>query len=537
MQPLIWEHRPDSLRAPALVCAFTGWNDAGDAASSALSFLGASLGATRFAQIDPEEFYDFQSVRPKVKLVDGETREIVWPSVEVFAARVPRAPRDLVLLGGPEPSMHWRGFTALITDLAEALGVQLVVTLGALLADVPHSLPVHISGSASDQALTERLGLHGTGYEGPTGIVGVLHATCAARGIPSASLWASVPHYVAAAPNPKAALALVRKLEGLVGVAVDASELETAAADYERQVGLAVQRTPTSRPSSSASSRWRPTSTPTRPRRSPPATASPASSSGSSNSAARTIRSSERRMRRSGDGACAVPREGACTLPHSPLLFDRRAGDPVLAHRADRERRRRLEGLRHDRVRDLVDGLLDPPWRAVGGAQADALVVEHVVVGALGRLDLPGLAGRDRVERELDVVAQLLGAPGDAGLVVDQLVAAAGQLVDTVDAATDQVAPEREGERALEPARLAAALVQALLVAGERDARLLAQLALLVGVGEAAAPPGDVQQRASSPRCRRRAVAWKRSSTWCTRMPKRWLSVGSRGIRSTRANL
>jgi predicted ATP-grasp superfamily ATP-dependent carboligase len=183
-------------------------------------------------------------VRPKVTLIDGETREIVWPSVEVFSARIPRAPRDLVLLGGPEPSMRWRTFTRLITDLAEALGVQLVVSLGALLADVPHSLPVHISGSASDVALTERLGLHGTGYEGPTGIVGVLHATCAARGIPSASLWASVPHYVAAAPNPKAALALVRKLEGLVGVAVDGSELESAAADYERQVGLAVQSDP-----------------------------------------------------------------------------------------------------------------------------------------------------------------------------------------------------------------------------------------------------------------------------------------------------
>jgi proteasome assembly chaperone (PAC2) family protein len=244
MQPLIWEHRPDGLRAPALICAFTGWNDAGDAASTALSFLGGSLGATRFAQVDPEDFYDFQTVRPKVKLVDGETREIVWPAVEIFVARVPRAPRDLVLVGGPEPSLHWRSFTTLITDLAEALGVQLVVSLGALLADVPHSLPVQISGSASDPALTERLGLHPSGYEGPTGIVGVLHAGCAACGIPSASLWASVPHYVAAAPNPKAALALVRRLESLVGIAVDGSELEAAATDYERQVGLAVQSDP-----------------------------------------------------------------------------------------------------------------------------------------------------------------------------------------------------------------------------------------------------------------------------------------------------
>jgi proteasome assembly chaperone (PAC2) family protein len=244
MQPLIWEHRPDGLRAPAMVCAFTGWNDAGDAASSALSFLGSSLGAIRFAQIDPEEFYDFQSVRPKVKLVEGAVREIVWPAVEVFVARIPRAPRDLVLLGGPEPSMRWRAFTTVVSDLAEALGVQLVVSLGALLADVPHSLPVPVSGSTSDPGLNERLGLRPTGYEGPTGIVGVLHASVAARGIPSASLWASVPHYVAAAPNPKAALALLRKLEGLVGVAVDGSELEIAAADYERQVGLAVQSDP-----------------------------------------------------------------------------------------------------------------------------------------------------------------------------------------------------------------------------------------------------------------------------------------------------
>jgi proteasome assembly chaperone (PAC2) family protein len=244
MQPLIWDHRPDGLRAPALVCAFTGWNDAGDAASSALSFVGSSLGASRFAQIDPEEFYDFQSVRPKVKTDERGAREIIWPAVEVFVARVPRAPRDLILLGGPEPSMRWRSFTALIIDLAEALGVQMICSLGALLADVPHSLPVPVSGGASDPDIAERLGLHGTGYEGPTGIVGVLSSACNERGIPSASLWASVPHYVAAAPNPKAALALVRKLESLVGVSVDASELESAASDYERQVAIAVQSDP-----------------------------------------------------------------------------------------------------------------------------------------------------------------------------------------------------------------------------------------------------------------------------------------------------
>ncbi|MGI8557811.1 MAG: PAC2 family protein [Solirubrobacteraceae bacterium] len=244
MQPLIWDSRPDGLRAPALVCAFKGWNDAGDASSAALSFIGAALGAQRFARIDSEDFFDYQSTRPQIKLLDGITRSIEWPEIEVFEVRVPRAPRDLVLLQGPEPSMRWRGFSQLVVDLAEALGVQLVVTLGALLADVPHTLPVSVSGLASDAALVERLGLQGSSYEGPTGIVGVLHAACAASGMPSASLWASVPHYVAAAPNPKAALALVRRLEGLVGVSVDASELETASADYERQVGLAVQSDP-----------------------------------------------------------------------------------------------------------------------------------------------------------------------------------------------------------------------------------------------------------------------------------------------------
>jgi predicted ATP-grasp superfamily ATP-dependent carboligase len=244
MQPLIWEHRPDGLRAPALICAFTGWNDAGDAASAGLQYLGASLKATRFARIDPEDFYDFQATRPKIKFVEGRTRSIEWPEVEVYAAHVPRAPRDLVLIQGAEPSMRWRSFCRLIVDLAEALGTQLVVTLGALLADVPHSRPVPITGFSSDEALTQRLGLQQSGYEGPTGIVGVLHSACQEAGLPSASLWASVPHYVAAAPNPKAALALVRKLESLVGVSVDAEELEHSAADYERQVSLAVQSDP-----------------------------------------------------------------------------------------------------------------------------------------------------------------------------------------------------------------------------------------------------------------------------------------------------
>jgi proteasome assembly chaperone (PAC2) family protein len=246
MQPLIWDRRPDGLRAPAMVCAFQGWNDAGDAASSAVSFLSSALDARRFARVDSEEFYDFQANRPSVQFNDDNEREIVWPTVEVFEAPAPRAPRDLVLVQGVEPSLRWRAFTGHMVDLAEALGVQVVVTLGALLGDVPHTRPVTISGHASDPALLERLGMQGSTstYEGPTGIVGVLHNACAQAGLPSASLWAGVPHYVAAAANPKAALALVRRVEGLIGVSVDVSELESAAADYERQVGLAVQSDP-----------------------------------------------------------------------------------------------------------------------------------------------------------------------------------------------------------------------------------------------------------------------------------------------------
>src|SRR5438270_2915101 len=241
MQPLIWDRRPDGLRAPAMVCAFQGWNDAGDAASSAVSFLASALNARRFARIDSEEFYDFQANRPCVRFAETGKREIVWPGVEVFEATAPRAPRDLVLVQGTEPSMRWRAFSANLIDLAEALGVQVVVSLGALLGDVPHTRPVAITGHASDPALVERLGMQASTYEGPTGIVGILHGACSDAGLPSASLWAGVPHYVAAAANPKAALALVRRVEGLIGVSVDVSELESAAADYERQVELAVQ--------------------------------------------------------------------------------------------------------------------------------------------------------------------------------------------------------------------------------------------------------------------------------------------------------
>src|ERR1017187_5935857 len=159
MQPLLWDRRPDGLSAPAMVCAFRGWNDAGDAASSAVSFLASALEARRFARIDSEEFYDCQANRPCVQFDDRGKREIVWPTVEVFEAPAPRAPRDLVLVQGVEPSMRWRAFSSHLVDLAEALGVQVVVSLGALLGDVPHTRPVAMTGFASDPSLVERVGL------------------------------------------------------------------------------------------------------------------------------------------------------------------------------------------------------------------------------------------------------------------------------------------------------------------------------------------------------------------------------------------
>ena len=227
-----------------MVCAFKGWNDAGDAASSAVAFLASALDARRFARIDPEEFYDFQTNRPCISFSEDGARQISWPTVEVFEAAATRAPRDLVLVQGVEPSLRWQAFSSNIVDLAEALGVQLVVSLGALLGDLPHTRPVTITGHASDPALAERAGMQSSSYEGPTGIVGVMHSACVQAGLPAASLWACVPHYAAAATSPKAALALVRRVEALIGVSVDVSELESASAEYERQVELAVQSDP-----------------------------------------------------------------------------------------------------------------------------------------------------------------------------------------------------------------------------------------------------------------------------------------------------
>src|SRR3954464_3504979 len=238
-----WQDRP-TLRDPIIVCAFKGWNDAGEAASAAVQFLCEAFDAEPLATIDPEDYYDFTAVRPTVRLAEGPSRAIDWPENSFHAARLPSADRDLIMLTGVEPSLRWKAFCDDITEVARGTGAKMIVTLGALLADVPHSRPVGITGLASADGLVERLGFDRTNYEGPTGIVGVLHATFAGADMESVSLWAPVPHYVAATPNPKAALALVRGFEGIAGIAVDATQLEGASEDYDRQVTAAVASDP-----------------------------------------------------------------------------------------------------------------------------------------------------------------------------------------------------------------------------------------------------------------------------------------------------
>ena len=232
------------LRSPMLVCSFRGWNDAAGSASRALAAVAESLDAELVAQIDPEEFFDFQTTRPTITLKEGQARNIEWPQNNLFAARVPTADRDLVLFDGTEPNLRWRTFSEGIATAADALGAEMVITMGALVAEVSHSLPVPITGLASSEELVEELDLERSNYEGPTGIVGVVHDCCRQLGMTSASLWAAVPHYVAAVPNPKAALALLRRLEALSGIAVDASELEQESASYEEQIGRAVAANP-----------------------------------------------------------------------------------------------------------------------------------------------------------------------------------------------------------------------------------------------------------------------------------------------------
>jgi proteasome assembly chaperone (PAC2) family protein len=229
-----------SLRAPVLISAFRGWNDGGQGASLAGGYLAKTWQSVRFAEIEPENFYDFQATRPHVSLVEGETRHIDWPENAFYHSSIPGLDRNAVLLLGVEPNLRWRAFTGMVVDLALDLGVQLMITLGSLLADVPHTRPSPVTGGATDPELIERLGLQRSRYEGPTGIVGVLHDACNQAGIPSVSLWAAVPHYVSLAPSPRAALALCQRLGDILGTKIEVSELEEASSRYSEQVSEAV---------------------------------------------------------------------------------------------------------------------------------------------------------------------------------------------------------------------------------------------------------------------------------------------------------
>jgi len=236
------ERRPE-LERPVLIAGFTGWNDAAEAASLAVSTIGEQWGAKRFGGFDGEEFYDYQTTRPQIKLVEGVTRTIEWPENELSATEARVGALDgsgAILLSGPEPNLRWRTFSQAVVDLARELDVRLVITLGALLADVPHSRPVSVAANAQDPSLVDNLGLTASRYEGPTGITGVLHRYCASKNLPSVSFWASVPHYLPSVPSAPAALALMQSLSNLLGTSFDTAHLESSSEDYQRQVSVAV---------------------------------------------------------------------------------------------------------------------------------------------------------------------------------------------------------------------------------------------------------------------------------------------------------
>ena len=228
-----WLSNP-TLRNPAVIAAFQGWNDAADAASTAVRTLVEAWGAEPLAEIDPEDFTDFATVRPSVKLEDGTRRVIVWPKVTLWWASTPGA--DVILVLGPEPSLRWRLFTEQIVTVAERWDASMVVTLGALIADVPHRRPVQVIGTATDDATIERYGLQRSRYEGPTGIVGVVNDACAQASIPSLSLWAAVPAYASQISSPKAASALLARAGEIIGTPPPLGALHNEVVAYESRV-------------------------------------------------------------------------------------------------------------------------------------------------------------------------------------------------------------------------------------------------------------------------------------------------------------
>ena len=243
MGALIIEELP-TLTNPVLVVAFAGWNDAGGAATHATQFLVQKLQARRFASLEPEEFYNFSELRPQVQLRDGLYREVSWPANDFFYSRTATSQQNLVFGVGIEPHLRWKTYAATLLDLARQCGVNLVITLGALLADVAHSRPVRVAGFSSDPVLAAQLQFTPSRYEGPTGIVGVLNDACRRAGLASVSFWANVPHYISAAPNPKAALALIDRLESFLHLTLDTTELRVATLDFDSKIAQAVAENP-----------------------------------------------------------------------------------------------------------------------------------------------------------------------------------------------------------------------------------------------------------------------------------------------------
>jgi len=236
-------HQIPALRSPVMVIAFSGWNDAGEAATGAASHLLASwiesdsdVVPELIADVDVEEFYDFQVNRPTVCIDESSIRSLTWPGTQIFGLHTPELDHDFVVVRGVEPSMKWKTFAGDILDLADDLEIDMVITLGSMLADTPHTRPITVSGSGAHPEIAQRLGVEISKYEGPTGILGVIQDACVRRGIDAVSLWAAIPHYASSSPSPKAILALINALEDFLEITLPQGELVNESRDWEIEV-------------------------------------------------------------------------------------------------------------------------------------------------------------------------------------------------------------------------------------------------------------------------------------------------------------
>ncbi len=225
-----------TLRKPVLIAAFEGWNDAGESATGAIEHLLNIWPNSQLAEFDPEDFYDFQVNRPQVKVDERVVREITWPNTRIFEVSTPHLPHDFIIVKGIEPSMRWKSFVSELLDLADDYEVEMVVTMGALLADTPHSRTIVVTGSGAHPDVAKRLGVEISRYEGPTGIIGIIQDACNQRDIDAVSLWAGVPHYVSQPPSPKASLALINALEDFLQISIPEGDLPAAAQEWEENV-------------------------------------------------------------------------------------------------------------------------------------------------------------------------------------------------------------------------------------------------------------------------------------------------------------